>query len=391
MAESSPELLAPEARAPKKRRTIIPILGIVLLCAVTSFLGAWMVLATGLVKPDATKTITDNRQTLVSQQSEILSEVYKKVSPSTVSITTRALDTSQRYFMPQIREGAGSGFIISKDGYVVTNKHVVPENTDKITIILANGKQHSNVTVVGRDPSNDIAFLKVGGVNDLTPVTLGDSNQVQPGQQVAAIGNALGLFRNSITSGIISGTGRPVQADDGSGTAIEQLEDMFQTDTAINPGNSGGPLVNLKGEVIGINTAVAQNAEGIGFAIPIGAARGEINSVLKNGKISKAYLGVRYVSLDAEYAEQLDLKTERGALIRGNGSIPGVLPGTPAEKAGLRDGDVILKVGDQDITPESGLATKLAQYNPGDTVDMIVLRDGKEQKISVTFSEHPQS
>lgn len=390
MTDTTPQPPAPVPLQLPKNSKVFKIVGIVALCVVTSFVSVWLTLATGLVKPDATKTITDNRQTLVSQQGDILSDVYKKVSPSTVSITTRAVDASQRFFAPQVQEGAGSGIIISKDGYVMTNKHVVPDGTNTITVILAGGKQYTDVKVVGFDPSNDIAFLKINGVNDLPPVTLGDSSQIQPGQQVAAIGNALGLFRNSVTSGIISGVGRPVQADDGSGSAAEQLEGMLQTDAAINPGNSGGPLVNLKGEVIGMNTAVAQDAQGIGFAIPINAARGEIASMIKSGKITKAYLGVRYISLDAEAAAQLNSKTDKGALIRGSGNTPGVVSGSPADKAGLRDDDVIIKVGDQDITPENGLATQLAQYNPGDKVDIVVLRGGNQQKVTVSLTDYPQ-
>lgn len=370
------------------KKKALSIAGLVGLSVLSSFFAAWLFLATGFVK---TPSSIAEKQTLVMQQGEVVSDIYKRVSPSTVSITTHTVDTSQRYLEPTVSEGAGSGIIISKDGYVMTNKHVVPDGTDKITVILADGKQFTDVKIVGRDPSNDIAFIKINGVSNLTAATLGDSSQVAPGQQVAAIGNALGLFRNSITSGIISGTGRPVQASDETGAATEQLEDMFQTDAAINPGNSGGPLVNLKGEVIGMNTAVSSEGQGIGFAIPINSAKGEINGVITKGKIVKAYLGVRYVSVDAEIAQQLDLKVNRGSLIRGNGTnSPGVLSGSPAARAGLRDGDIIIKVGEQDVTPESGLATKLAQYNPGDKVDMVVQRGNQQVNVTVTLGDFPQ-
>lgn len=378
-----------DAEQPRKNNKLWQIGGTVLLCFVGSFLGAWLLLATGLVRLDA-NTITGNRETLVLQQGEVVSEVFKKVSPSTVSITTQSVDTSQRYLVSQVSEGAGSGIIISKDGYILTNKHVIPEGTRTITVVLADGKKYTDVKVIGRDPSNDIAFIKVNGVNDFTPAQMGDSDGVTPGQQVVAIGNALGLFRNSVTSGIISGTGRPIQAADEAGTGVEQLEDLFQTDAAINPGNSGGPLVNLKGEVIGMNTAVSAEGQGIGFAIPINSARGLMSGVLANGKLAKPYLGIRYVGLDADLAGQLKLPTEQGALIRGTRTAPAVIAGSPAEKAGLKDGDVVLKVADKQITPESGLATKLARYKPGDNVELTILRDGKEQKVTVTLGEYPQ-
>ncbi|HSW80976.1 MAG TPA: trypsin-like peptidase domain-containing protein [Candidatus Saccharimonas sp.] len=366
-------------------------LGGIVACAAASFFGAWLLLATGLVHPDASKTITDNKQTLALQQGEIVSEVFKKVSPSTVAITTESVDSSSQILGPQVSQGAGSGIIISADGYILTNKHVVPSGTNKVTVVLSDGKQYNDVKIVGRDPSNDIAFLKINGVSNLSAATIGDSSKITPGQQVVAIGNALGLFRNSVTSGIISGIGRPIQASDesGSGTA-EQLEDMFQTDAAINPGNSGGPLVDLKGEVIGMNTAVSQDGQSIGFAIPMNDAKGQINSVLKGGTIQKPYLGVRYISLTPEIAKQLNISTSSGAYVHGDSGQSGIVAGSPAAKAGIRDGDIITKINGQQITADSGLATKLTQFNPGDKVDLTVVRGGQEQTISVTLNNYPQ-
>jgi serine protease Do len=367
------------------------VFGTVLLCFVASFMGAWVLLATGLVRPDVSRTISDNKQTLVLQQGEIVAEVFKSVNPSTVAITTQTIDTSQRFFAPTVSEAAGSGIILSKDGYVLTNKHVVPAGTDQVTVLASDGKQYRNVKVIARDPTNDVAFLKIDGVNNLTPAAIGDSNGVEPGQQVVAIGNALGLFHNSVTSGIISGIGRPVQAGDETGTSSEQLEDMFQTDAAINPGNSGGPLVNLKGEVIGMNTAVSADGQGIGFAIPIATVKGEIDSIEKTGKITKAYLGVRYVSVDQDVATQLKLSVSSGALIRSSGSSQGVLPGSPAAQAGLRDGDIIIKINGKDIKEGAGLVTQLSQFHPNDQISLIIIRDGKEQTVKATLGTFPQS
>ena len=366
------------------------LIGIVLVCFVASFAGAWVFVNTGLVKLDASQTITQNRDKIVLQQGEIVADVFNKVSPSTVSITTQAVSAAPNYFFqPQVSEGAGSGIIISKDGYVLTNKHVVPEGTNKVTVVLSNGKEYKDVTVVGRDPSNDFAFLKINGVNDLTPAVIGDSSKVTPGQNVVAIGNALGIFRNSVTSGIISGIGRPIQASDGQGSS-ESLENLFQTDAAINPGNSGGPLVNLQGEVIGINTAVSEQGQAIGFAIPINDVKGLMSSVLKSGKVQKPYLGVRYVSLDAQVAQELNLPVSEGALVRGGSGSPAVVSGSPAAKAGLRDGDIITKVNDQNITATSSLASVLSRYGVGDKVSLTVLRGSNTQTISVTLEAFPQ-
>lgn len=382
---TDPVVVEPKLHITKAWRVV----GVVFLCFVGSFLGAWLLLVSGLVHFDASQ-VAANRQTIVLQQGEVVSQVFKTVDPSTVAITTESVDTSKRFLaQQQVSEGAGSGIILSKDGYVMTNKHVVPAGVNKLTVITSDGKQYTDVKVVGRDPSNDIAFLKINGVSNLTPASLGDSGQVAPGQQVVAIGNALGLFRNSVTSGIVSGLGRPVQASDGTGSSAEQLEDLIQTDAAINPGNSGGPLVNLKGEVIGMNTAISQDGQSIGFAIPINDAKGEINAVLKTGQIAKAYLGVRYVSIDPDVATQLNLSVTQGALVHSGSGQPAVVAGSPAARANLQDGDIITKVNGQQITPASGLATKLAQFNPGDKVDLTVLRGGQERTITVTLDNYP--
>lgn len=387
--EPKKTMVTPAPLATVKTPSMWAVLGMVMLCFAASFLGAWLFVASGLVRLDASRTISDNSQKIVLQQGEVIADVFKKVSPSTVAITTESVSGSSRSYFSQVSQGAGSGIVVSKDGYILTNKHVVPDGTGTVNVIMSDGREYPNVKVVGRDPSNDIAFIKIDGVSDLTPAQIGDSNSVEPGQQVVAIGNALGTFRNSVTSGIISGIGRPLTASDESGATSEQLEDMFQTDAAINPGNSGGPLVSLKGEVIGINTAVSTEGQGIGFAIPINIAKAEINAVITKGKITKAYIGVRYVSLTAKIAEQLKAPAKVGALVAGGNGQPAVVPGSPAANAGLKANDVITKVNTTAIEEGKGLATLLAQYLPGDKVELTVLRDGKEQKISVTLGEYP--
>jgi serine protease Do len=237
---------------------------------------------------------------------------------------------------------AGTGFIISSDGVIVTNRHVVPSGTTAVSVTLADGTKYDNVQVIGRtsdSSSQDIAFLKIGSLNGktLTPVTIGDSSSVQVGDRVIAIGNALGQFQNTVTTGIISGYGRDVTAGDQSGAQTsENLTDLFQTDAAINEGNSGGPLVNINGEVIGINTAVASGAQNIGFAQPVNDLKALISSVLNNGQLQQPYLGVRYVSLTNDLAQEFNLKVSRGAYITSSDTEPAIVPGSPAERAGLK-------------------------------------------------------
>lgn len=379
------------ARVPQKLWTVI---GVVVLCFAASFLGAWLFVGSGLVKIDASRSIDDNSQKIVMQQGEVIANVFNQVSPSTVAITTEGVvDTGASFFgaqQQQVSEGAGSGIIISKDGYVMTNKHVVPDGTNSVAVVTSDGHEYKNVKVVARDPSNDIAFLKIDGVNNLTPAQIGDSNQVMPGQQVVAIGNALGIFRNSVTSGIISGTGRPLTASDENGATSEQLEDMLQTDAAINPGNSGGPLVNLKGEVIGMNTAVSQDGQSIGFAIPIADAKVEINSIINQGKLSKSYLGVRYVTLTPDVAQQLGVSATDGAYVQASAGSPGVVPGSPAAKAGVHEGDIITKVDNSTIAAGKSLASLLSQHAPGDKVTLTILRGGKTITVQATLGTFPQ-
>jgi len=388
----SPEVKKTEtAKAPKRSRGLRGILGIVGLCVVSSAATAWLLIGTGFIKPDTAQTIDANREKIVLQQGEIVADVFKKVSPSTVSITTESVSDVRRYLgTTAVEEGAGSGIIISSDGYVMTNKHVVPANASKLTVVLADGTTYDNVEIVGRDPLNDIAFLKINGAKNLPAATLGNSDDIQPGQQVVAVGNALGEFRNSVTSGIISGKGRPIQASDGAGSS-EQLENLLQTDAAINPGNSGGPLVTLDGKVVGINTAISEEGQAVGFAIPINDAKGLITTMLKQGKIVRPYLGVRYVSLDKAAAEQLNLNVSQGAYVSGSATNPAVVPGGPADKAGLKSGDVITKVNGTDITEEHSLASTLSPLSPGDKVTLTILRDGKTQTVTATLDPYPGS
>lgn len=335
------------------------------------------------LSPGQNQAVSHN-STVISQEGDAIAAAASKVGPSVVSIVTES--TTRTFYGPSVQQGAGTGVIISKDGYVVTNKHVV-SSSGKVQVILSDGTSYNDVKFVGSDPTNDISFLKIGGVSDLTPVALGDSSNVKVGQKVVAIGNALGEYQNTVTTGIVSALGRPVIAADASGNSYEQLENLLQTDAAINPGNSGGPLVNLGGEIIGINTAVATEAQGIGFAIPINDVKGMVKTLLATGEVVKPYIGVRYVSITPDIAKEYNLKVKSGAYVVGDGEQSPVASGSPAERAGLKEKDIITKVNETDIDSTHPFASVIAEYSPGDNVKLTLIRDGKEAVVSVTVAK----
>lgn len=314
--------------------------------------------------------------------------IAAKVTPAVVSIVSSV--TTSSYFGQSTGQAAGTGMIVTADGYVLTNKHVV-EGARDIKVITDAGDTYENVEVVGTDPLNDVAYLKIKGASDLPTVTLGDSKTIAVGQPVLAIGNALGAYQNSVTQGIVSGTGREVAAGDSNGRNVEYLTDMLQTDAAINPGNSGGPLVNATGDVIGINTAVAGDANGLGFAIPISATKGMLNNIIKNNKAERAYIGVNYITITAEVAKQYNLSVNHGAYVKsssGNRNSSAVVNGGPADKAGIKDGDIITKVGNVEVGRAGSVATLVGEYMSGDTVQFTILRGDKELTLNVTLGAY---
>lgn len=288
----------------------------------------------------------------------------------------------------QLQEvGGGSGFIISSDGLILTNKHVVSDTSASYTVITNDGKKYS-AKVLARDPSQDFAVVKINATG-LPTVSLGDSDGLELGQTAIAIGNALGQFSNTVSVGVVSGLERTVTASDEADGQQETIQGVIQTDAAINPGNSGGPLLNLQGEVIGINTAVASGAQSIGFAIPINRAKPDINSARTTGNIQSPYLGVRYLMITSDVATQQNLPVNSGALVRGSSDGPAVEPGSPAAKSGIQAEDIIEKVNNQTIDTSHVLGDMIAQYNVGDTVTLTINRGGKEMTISVTLGKRP--
>ena len=324
----------------------------------------------------------------VTEESAAIDAV-KKVSPSVVSIT--AISTIEDIFgSSQTQQSLGSGFIITSDGLILTNRHVVSNPSAEYTVFTSDGKGHK-AQIKATDPFNDLAIIKITA-SGLTPVELGDSDELQIAQHVIAIGNALG-FQNTVTIGVVSAKERTIQAGDTSGGTQETLEGLLQTDAAINQGNSGGPLVNIDGQVVGINTAVAEKsmAEGIGFAIPINVAKSAIESYKKHGRIVRPLIGVRYISLTKEIAEEYDLSVENGALVySGEARQPAVLSGSPADKAGLKEGDIITAINEEKIDGNHSLSRLIQQYQPGDEIEITYLRDGGENKVKLTLTEYKE-
>jgi serine protease Do len=385
-----------------QRRTKFMTGALVVLALFTiSFFGGWL---GGQSWGDGTDRAVERQKVVLNNQAELVSSVAQEVGPSVVSVNVMAQQANADPFAElfgysregQTVRGAGTGVILNKEGLILTNRHVVPEGTTDVSVTLSDGTVLDKVKVIGRTPANDtldIAFLQVQDLegNTLTPATLGDSAEMEVGQSVIAIGNALGQFQNTVTTGIISGYGRSVQA--AAGDRLESLDDLFQTDAAINEGNSGGPLVNLNSEVIGINTAVASGSQNIGFAIPINNVKGLIDSIKTTGKLERPYLGVMYILLTDDIAKEYELSVNRGAYIpeSGEGQASSVIPGGPADKAGVQEGDVITQIDNIAIDEKRSLVSVLSSKKPGDTVRLTINRDGKTLTLPVELSASPQS
>lgn len=329
---------------------------------------------------------TVTTQKITVEESNAIIDAVNKVSSSVVSITLKS--TAQDIFGRTYQtSGAGTGFIITSDGLILTNKHVVSDQSAAYTVVTMDGKAY-DAKVQSLDPVYDLAVIKIEARN-LPVVELGNSDELKVGQWVVAVGNALGQFSNTVTAGVISAKGRQINAAIDTGGNSEKLSNLLQTDAAINPGNSGGPLVNLAGQVIGINTAVASGAQGIGFAIPINSAKTAIDSIKQTGKIVRPYLGVRYVEITPDIAKASNLTVDFGALIqRGSGlANPAIVSGSPADKAGLAENDIILEVNGVKIDQNNSLLSLVQQYKIGDIVTLKVLSKGATKEVKVTLEE----
>jgi len=347
-----------------------------------------------------------------NKEMQSIPDIVENASPAVVSvIVSKYVSVLEQYYInpfqefeqffgqdfgfqiPQYREkgqelqevGGGTGFIIDSDGLIITNKHVVFDEDAEYTVLTNDGKKYP-APVLARDPIQDIAVLKISATN-LPTLKMGNSDRVRIGQTVIAIGNALGEFRNTVSVGVISGLARTITT--GGGGFSEQLEEVIQTDAAINEGNSGGPLLNLYGEVIGINTAMVQGAENIGFAIPINKAKKDISDIEIKGKISYPFLGVRAVLINQSLQQQYNLPYDYGALvISGNtADEKAVMSGSPAEKAGIQEGDIILEADGVKVNQDNTLSKLILKHNVGDKIILKIYRESEEKIIDATLGE----
>lgn len=366
-----------------------------------------------------TESIAGANSAAENQESMVVSAV-KKAKPAVVSIIiTKDVPVMEKYYqqaptdpfggndpfggspfggfnfqIPQYRQngtekkevGGGSGFIVSDDGYIVTNKHVVADQKAEYTVFIGENQTKYPAKVISVDPVNDIAVIKIEA-KDLPYLEFADSDVLDVGQTAIAIGNPLLEFTNSVSVGVVSGLSRSIRAGDGAGQS-EQLEGVIQTDAAINPGNSGGPLLNLQGKVIGVNVAVA-SANNIGFSLPSNLVKNAVDSVKKNGKIVRAYLGVRYVEINDKIKEANKLDVDYGVLVaRGqNPEDLAVIPGSPADKSGLVENDIILEVDGKKLDKDVSLAHYISSKKTGDHIKMKVLSKGNEKEVTVTLEE----
>ncbi len=368
---------------------------LMLLAAIAAgFFGGWFGGRTTSQIDSGSNDTTVQRE-FINSEGDLINTIAKEVGPGVVSVNVKSTQTSQDFFgfeREYEQQGAGTGFVLSADGFIVTNRHVVSD-AQAVSVTLSNGTEVDGVEVVGMTNQNDpldIAFLKIPDTNglDLKPIKLGDSSSVEVGDRVVAIGNALGQFQNTVTSGIISGFGRDIEAYDGQ--SLEPLQNLFQTDAAINEGNSGGPLVNSASEVIGINTATA-GAENIGFAIPINDVKGLIETVLQEGKLVRPYLGIRYVPITDDVAFELDLPVKRGAYIpRGRAESPSIIADSPAAKAGIQEEDIIIEIDGTPLDEDNSVVSVLGRKKVGDSVGVKINRGGEEQTLSVTLEAAPE-
>ena len=339
----------------------------------------------GAAAPPTTQaTNVGTVQPVAIDESSATIAVAAKVSPAVVRITvTGSTGAGDRGVIPAT--GVGSGVIFDSNGWILTNHHVV-EGGEKFDVELKDGRVLSG-TVYGIDTLTDLAIVKVTATG-LPSAAIGESDALKVGQLVIAIGSPLGTYSNSVTSGIVSAKGRSITTDNN-----QTLTNLIQTDAAINPGNSGGPLLDAAGNVIGINTAIASNSNGIGFAIPIDISRPIMAQAVAGEPLSRPYMGIHFVSITRQLADEKKLPVTSGALVGGtdqNGQpVPGVESGKPADLGGVKDGDIITSINGKVIDEEHPLDATLAQFSPGDTVSVDVLRDGNHVTLQVTLGTRP--
>ena len=380
---------APAAGSPGDHRGlgVGPVVTIALVTAIVS--GSLSAAAVAnLIRPSSRSTLTAPTGTAASQvhldESSAVITAVTRVMPSVVVI-----QSSSGGGVLGGANGVGSGFIFDSDGWILTNRHVV-DGADQIQVQLNDSRVFTG-RAYGIDTLTDLAIVKIDATG-LPAAPIGSSEELQLGQLAIAIGNPLGTFENTVTTGVVSGLGRQIRAGDSAGSTSEQLNNLIQTDAAINPGNSGGPLINSAGQVIGVNTAVNQDAQGIGFAIPINVARPIMLLALDGKPIARPWIGVYYTPIDKQLAQERGLDVDHGVLIdRTASGAPGVFPGSPADDAGLQDGDIVVAVDGDAVDEDHDLSTRILPHVPGDVVQLSVVRDGRTFELSVTLGTLPDS
>jgi serine protease Do len=396
---TEPVPVAPVTVADRRPPGAASVVGVALLAAVLASGGTVLVLeGTGALPPrtpaGSGPTGANNASSHVPvaiDESSAIIDAAAKVSPAVVRITATGtlVDPFGGGAIPST--GVGSGIIFDAGGWILTNRHVVTTSSgataSQLTVDLKDGRQLTG-TVYGIDTLTDLAIVKVNATG-LPAAPIGSSSDLKVGQLAIAIGSPLATYTNSVTSGIVSATGRSVVVDSGV-----RLNNLIQTDAAINPGNSGGPLLDAGGNVIGINTAVAQGSSGIGFAIPIDIARPIMTQALAGQALTRPYIGIRYEPIDLQLKTTKNLPVDKGALIgpgtdASGASLPAITAGSPAEKAGLKDGDIVTGIQDQAIDQEHPLDMVLSGFAPGQTIDVHILRDTKPLVIKLTLGTRP--
>jgi S1-C subfamily serine protease len=380
---SRPPLAQQPATAPSPR---IGTAGLVSLALVTGIISGALsaVAVVNLVPQEQTQqpAANDGSSTVsnvsIDESSAVLTAV-EDVMPATVKIES----TIGGVFGGE--QGTGSGFIFNSDGWILTNRHVV-QGAEEINVILNDGRAFPG-EVYGIDTLTDLAIVKIDAT-DLPVAPLGSSAALEPGQLAIAIGNPLGTYDNTVTTGVVSGLGRQIQASDATQQSAETLNNLIQTDAAINPGNSGGPLINSAGEVIGVNTAVNADAQGIGFAIPIDIAKPILEQALNGEELARPWIGVYYQLVTPALAEEQDLPADSGALI-GSATGEAIFPGSPAEDAGLQAGDLIVAVDGTTVDEDHDLSTLILPHAPGDTITLRILRGNTTTNVDVTLGTLP--
>ncbi len=331
------------------------------------------------INPPGISQPVSQTEKVVTEQNAVI-DVVKQTSPSVVAIgsTQQVYNPYDPFSSPQTQTGTiGTGFVVSP-GIIVTNRHVVSDTTAEYNVVTKDGQKYS-IKKIYRDPILDLAIVQVNST-DVKPLALGDSSKLQVGQDVVAIGNALGQYTNTVTTGIVSGLGRRVVAGDPYSGTSENLDNLIQTDAAINPGNSGGPLLNLAGQVIGVNVATTQGAQNIGFAIPINSVKTIVDQFVKNGTISWPFLGVSYKFVARDLA-LLD-NVPQGDYVES------VVPNSAADKAGIVQGDIIVKADGQPIDSESKLSNIITGKKVGDTLNLVIWNNGNQRNVSATLQDY---